>query len=503
MKHDEISIPAILDISGDLFIVIDTKGQILFHNAHTNHIGYFSRGPIKEGESLKNIVSQERVALVPLILEQVTDSGKPYKSEISYTHPEQGVIYISVTYSPVFDANKNVHQIYILIRDITPQKIFERKLSTQAKETSNLIEKANAMIFGVDTRGYITDWNEHCSKVTGYSKNEVYTQKFSELLLAPNEKASFEEVLQRLLGLQWIKNYEVNLLKKDSHSITTLFSGTPRTTITGDVIGAVFVGQDITELMHYRKSLEIKVEERTRELMEALKKERDVVELKNRFVSIASHEFRTPLSSIQAHSNFIKRYLKTATDTELYGKLEDLDKKIQHMTHLLDDVLTYGKSDAGKIQLITAPLSPTEFFIKITEEVKHSALQSHEIKTTFANLPDQIIGDEKLLRNIFINLLTNAIKFSPGRSFVELAARAENGTCTVVVRDTGLGIPHNELNKIFEPFLRGKTTSHIDGTGLGLSIVKKAVELLNGSITVQSVPGKGSDFTVTIPIQSK
>lgn len=500
MTHEELSIPAILDISGDLLIVVDTEGKILFHSA--NPIGSFLRNPLKKGEWLKNVVSHDRETLVPIIINQVIESGKPYKSEISYTHTEQGEIYISVTYFPVFDEFKKVTQIYILVRDITPQKIFERKLSTQAKETSSLIEKANAIIFGVDTRGYITDWNEHCAKVTGYSTHEVYTKKFSDLLLAPKEKPSFEEILQRLLGLQWIKNYEVSLLKKEGACITALFSGTPRTTITGDVIGAVFVGQDITELMQYRKSLEQKVEERTRELMEALKKERDVVELKNRFVAIASHEFRSPLSSMQAYSNFIRLHLKTATELEINEKLSELDTKIQYMMHLLDDVLTYGKSDAGKIQLITAPVSPSQFFLKIIEEVKNSTHNTHEIKTTFKNLPDQILADEKLLRNVFINLLTNAIKFSPGKLCIELEARVENNYWIVSVKDTGMGIPHHELNKIFEPFLRGKSTSHIDGTGLGLSIVKKAVELLNGTIHVQSVPGKGSDFTVTIPFQS-
>ena len=171
------------------------------------------------------------------------------------------------------------------------------------------------------------------------------------------------------------------------------------------------------------------------------------------------------------------------------------------MTYLLDDVLTYGKSEAGELRLIISKIILVDFVTKIVEEVGHGTKNTHLINTDLNQLPEIIMTDEKLLRNVFINLLTNSIKFSPGRNCVYLSLRGEGNELTLAVRDEGIGIPEDEADKIFEPFIRGKATGSIQGTGLGLSIVKKAVELLRGSIQAESRLGVGTTFTVKIPIE--
>jgi len=372
-------------------------------------------------------------------------------------------------------------------------------LVTQSANASNLIEKANAIIIGVDTRGYITDWNEHCFIVTGFEKEEVYGQKLVETLLASEDGPAFDVLMARLLNHELVKNYEIPVRTKSGRTVIFMLSSTPRTSATGETIGIVFVGQDVTELTDYRKSLEIKVEERTRELQRALKKEKEVVEMKSRFVSIASHEFRTPLSSIQFSADFIKKNNQKLSKEELSKRLENIEKQAHHMTSLLDDVLTYGKSEAGKIQLITSTIAVRDFINKIIEEVGHSSKNTHQIKVDFLRIPDQLTTDEKLLRNVLINLLTNAIKFSPGREAVHLAISGNNGQLLFSIHDDGIGIPEEEVDTIFEPFVRGKGVASIQGTGLGLSIVKRAVELLKGTIQATSQVGSGTTFIVTLP----
>ena len=134
-------------------------------------------------------------------------------------------------------------------------------------------------------------------------------------------------------------------------------SATPQLTTTGQAVGITFVGQDITELIEYRRSLEEKIEERTVELRLALQKEKELVEMKCRFVSIASHEFRTPLSSIQFAANFVKQYHHRIKNEKDIRKLDNIVEQVEHMTTLLDDVLTYGKNEAGKINLITSKIN--------------------------------------------------------------------------------------------------------------------------------------------------
>jgi signal transduction histidine kinase len=225
--------------------------------------------------------------------------------------------------------------------------------------------------------------------------------------------------------------------------------------------------------------------------------------MKNRFVSIASHEFRTPLSSIQHSADFIRKNHQQMGGDELDKRLDNIEKQAQHMACLLDDVLTYGKSEVGKIQLITSTFVLHDFINQIVEEVGQATKNTHLIQVDSIGTPDQITTDEKLLRTVFINLLTNAIKFSPGQEQVYLKVDGGDGQLQFSIQDDGLGIPEDEMDQVFEPFIRGKGVDAIQGTGLGLSIVKRAVDLLKGTIQVSSRTGTGTTFTVTIPQHQK
>jgi signal transduction histidine kinase len=222
--------------------------------------------------------------------------------------------------------------------------------------------------------------------------------------------------------------------------------------------------------------------------------------MKSRFVSIASHEFRTPLSSIDFAASFIKQNAATIGKKKLNEKVEVIEKHVSYMSHLLEDVLNYSKNEKGRIKLITTEICLNEFVKNAVEEVTCSCKHSHHICVS-TNKLGSVVTDEKLLRNILINLLTNAIKFSPTREEISLNVLDHDTFITLHIQDEGIGIPKDEIALIFEPFVRGKGADAIQGTGLGLSIVKKAVELLDGTIEVQSTPGKGSVFTVSIPRQ--
>jgi PAS domain S-box-containing protein len=491
---------SILSNIDEALIVMDSRGRILFFNEVALNLSKeILEKPLKEGDNMVQVVSRSQKEVVREIIRAIELKKQTERSFAEYPNRQGTTLYLEFHYVPVTDENSEILYIHLFIRDITPQKIFEMKLTTQAANISHLIDKANAIIIGVDTRGYITDWNEYCSKITGFEKDEVYAQKFTDILLTKEEKY-FDDLLAKVMLNESVSNYEIPVRTKFKKKAIFLLNGTHRTTPTHEVTGILFVGQDITELSDYRESLERKVQERTKELQQALRNEKEVVDMKSRFVSIASHEFRTPLSSIEYAVNAIRNPTRGLDEQELRDRLNSIDKQIKHMMALLDDILIYDKSQAGKIQLVVSDIHLGEFLKNVTEDVGHNTKGTHKILLEVDQLPEKIASDEKLFRNVLINLLTNAIKFSPGKPHVYLTVKREGKQLHLTVRDEGMGIPENELNKIFEAFVRGKNTTFIQGTGLGLSIVKKAVELLEGRIQVESKIEKGTTFTVTIPI---
>jgi signal transduction histidine kinase len=223
--------------------------------------------------------------------------------------------------------------------------------------------------------------------------------------------------------------------------------------------------------------------------------------MKNKFVSIASHEFRTPLSTISFAAESIRNYFHQLTAEEVQRKLIKIEDQASHMTNLLEDILTLGKSEAGKIKVKRVSLDLKDFIEALIEEVRATVKDQRQINFTFSCSSRKVNADDKLLRNVVNNLLTNALKFSAADTSVSIAVSDFKGNIQIKVTDEGIGIEESELTSIFESFHRGSNSSTIQGTGLGLSILKKAVELMDGAIEVKSTVNKGSTFTVQFPVK--
>jgi len=233
----------------------------------------------------------------------------------------------------------------------------------------------------------------------------------------------------------------------------------------------------------------------------ALKKEKELSELKSRFVSTASHEFRTPLSAINFAAGSIKKYWDKMEPIMIEKKLTKIEDQVMYMTGLLDDILIIGRAEAGKFRNKPLNINLGEFLYGIIEEVSISYKKRHEIVLIDGEglKTDDIFIDEKLARYIFINLLSNAIKFSTDADKVTVELSSEKDHTIISVTDFGIGISNAELKNIFNPFTRGENVALIQGTGLGLSIVKEAVNVMGGEIIVNSTLGNGTSFIVKIP----
>jgi len=250
------------------------------------------------------------------------------------------------------------------------------------------------------------------------------------------------------------------------------------------------------------KSANLELYSITTQLKAANEKILEHADMKNRFIAMASHEFRTPLAAIKLNSSFIKRYVHRVSKEEVVQKVEGIEQNIRHMTGLLEDVLTIGKTDSLKVEMTPTHLNVRDFVDRISYEVQFATGNgSHHVMISIDNdVPVEIYADEKFLRNILTNLLTNAIKYSPGRNSVYFLATTKGGSICFQIKDEGLGIREGELTKIFEPFYRVESTTDVQGTGLGLAIVKRAADIIGATIEVESEIGKGTIFSVRMPL---
>jgi PAS domain S-box-containing protein len=371
----------------------------------------------------------------------------------------------------------------------------------RAKELRHFIETANAPIFGINSRGLINEWNQTSEKITGFSKKEVLGEDLVQTYITEDYRESVKKVLDDALLGEETSNFEFPLFTKEGKRIMVLLNLSTGRNAAGDITGALGVGQDITELVSYRNELELKVNERTLKLNEALKKEIELNELKSKFVSTASHEFRTPLSAINFAAGSIKKYWSKMEPIMIEKKLSKIEDQVIYMTALLEDILIAGQLEAGEIRNKPLQLNLGNFIQEIIEEVYSSSEKSHEIELIDTeNLKSgDIFIDEKLGRNIFMNLIGNAVKFSPDAKKVTVELSSEKTNTIISITDLGIGISDLELKEIFLPFRRGENVDFIQGTGLGLSIVKDAIDIIGGEIIVNSSLVNGTTFVVKIP----
>ncbi len=248
-----------------------------------------------------------------------------------------------------------------------------------------------------------------------------------------------------------------------------------------------------------RKRTQEALEQAQAEIELALIQEKELNELKSRFISIVSHEYRTPLTVILSSTYLIEKFFEINNKDEFAKHLKNIQLSVKSMTKLLDDVLTIGKTEAGKINVVPSEINLVKYSKSVMEDIKLTDKHNH-LYEFFTNIQHiNIYTDLNLLNKILVNLLSNAIKYSGAGSLVRFEIIDKDTFIEFNVIDHGIGIPNQEREHLFESYHRFKNVGAISGTGLGLSIVKKFVDILKGTITVYSEEGKGSTFSLTLP----
>lgn len=270
--------------------------------------------------------------------------------------------------------------------------------------------------------------------------------------------------------------------------------------------GTLILSFDITQqkqleydLRTLNEELEQRVAQRTKELEDALNRERDLNEMKSAFVSMASHEFRTPLGTILTSTALAEQYHDPEQKEKRDKHFRRIKASVTNLTAILNDFLSLHKLESGKINYNPTLLEAQPYFEDLLEELRLICRDGQQVIHSITYHNPQIYVDGFVLRNIVFNLVSNAIKFSPDATNVEFNVASTPDQLEIMVTDQGIGIPEEDWEKLFGKFFRATNASSIHGTGLGLSIVRQYIDLAGGTISFDSQMQKGTTFRVVIP----
>ncbi len=379
--------------------------------------------------------------------------------------------------------------------DITPQISAYEQLKKSEENYRNLFENSLVAVFIADVVTQMPiDVNETAALLMGYTSKADLLENYSHNLHF-GDPADVEKLYHEIVETGYITNRELKLKKRDGTNFWAMAS----ITLNSDKTQAHCVITDITPQIHNQEILEARVKERTLELTESLNRELLMNELKSRFIATASHEFRTPLTTILFSTNLLETYISKNEPDKCTKHLNRIKSIINDLTQILTDFLSLEKLESGNVTTVTGPVDIKELSTATLEEVAHTFTNGTNIIYGHEG-NSMVIVDRNILHNILLNLLSNACKYSKPGAPINLATTNRAGNLVIKVADQGIGIPAADQPHIFTHFFRATNVNTIQGTGLGLNIVKKYVELLSGTIGFTSEESIGTTFTVEIPV---
>ncbi len=389
---------------------------------------------------------------------------------------------------------------YILTREIIediPGRNYQLEWTSSFSEALSLIKEERHDVYLVDYRLGARDGLELISKAV----NEGSTKPF--ILLTGQSDRETDEKAMHAGALDYLVKGTISpfdLERSIRYSIEHAKSLAEIQKLNTDLEKRVEertleLGDAIRKLEHTNRSLH----EAQREIRKALQKEKELHELKSRFVTIASHEFRTPLSTVLSSASLISKYKTSEDDDKRTKHVERIKSAVNNLTGILNDFLSISRIEEGKIYNLPSTFDLEAFAAEIVDEMQGQVKLGQQIHYT--HLGDEVIVnlDKQLLKNIFFNLLSNASKYSGEGQNIYVTTEIANGTIRITVRDEGIGIPEEDKTHLFSPFFRAQNVTNIQGTGLGLNIVKRYVDIMDGNLDYQSELGKGTTFTIVFP----
>ncbi|NNE32447.1 MAG: PAS domain S-box protein [Winogradskyella sp.] len=398
------------------------------------------------------------------------------------------------------EASLNPFRIYgnnyimALVIDITERKKLEQEKTHLAKI---VLESLNEVyVFDAKTLKFINA-NHGAQKNIGYSLDELNTM--TPLDIKPNyTEAQFRKELEKLED-NHIEKIDFETVHKRKSGSTYPVSVHLQRSQLGDKEVYVAIVIDITEQKNYTKKLEKTVEVRTEELKTALAAEKELNDLKTKFLSMVSHEFKTPLSGILTSTMLLSKYKLTEQQDKREKHIKTITDKVQYLNTILNDFLSVEKLEKGKINYKFSTFKLSKVLNEVIYNANMILKEGQQI-----NYPEHIDDisihqDEKIVELALSNIIYNAIKYSSENTSINIEISQNDDTTIFKVKDNGIGIPKNDQKNIFNRYFRAENAVLMQGTGIGLNIVKDHLENLNGKISFKSKENEGSTFVIELP----
>lgn len=363
-----------------------------------------------------------------------------------------------------------------------------------------LLDNAGAIIVSVDTQGIIQSFNPLAEKMLGYKAEEL-VGKHTPLIF--HDKALLEQRAAELSAESgspvpvnmdlFLSKARINMcndlewiyVRKDGSTFPVQLNISTVTDERGAVMGFVGIAFDISKI----KKIEA-------DLQRALETEKELSELKSRFISMASHEFRTPLSTVLSSAYLVEKYTAAEEQCKREKHLQRIVSSVGLLSDILNDFLSVGRIEEGKIQVKLTEFDLQKLVTGIIDDMQNNLKQDQTINYKHKG-NTQVLLDASMMKHILMNLISNAIKFSPENSAIEINTVCKKDAILLSVKDHGIGIPKEDQQHLMERFFRGTNAANIQGTGLGLHIVSKYAELLKGTLHCASELDRGTTFTLT------
>jgi len=397
--------------------------------------------------------------------------------------------------------------------------LYKKGMEENSRLLKAIIETAIDGIITIDNRGNIESLNPAALRLFGYTMSDVKGKNIKMLMPEPDKSGHDGYISRyqttgekRIIG----KGREVRGLRKDGTTFPFRLAVSEveyedRIIYTGFIHDLSKEKEAEERLREYAAELEELVEERTRSLKKtvralseakeevslSLEKEKELNQMKSRFVSMASHEFRTPLSSVELSSSLIEKYALPFDNKNITKHVGKIKNAVGNLTNILNDFLSLERLEAGKVESAYTKFNLVKLAEEVTEEMQLIAKQNQHIIYQHTGLESEVTLDQNLLKNCMFNLISNAIKYSGENTFIEFNTEINDTQCLVIVKDNGIGIPQPDQKHLFQPFFRANNTGHIPGTGLGLNIVLRYATLMEGMLHFESSVNKETTFTLS------
>lgn len=485
MQAEYLNPENILQNMGDAFVSLDRQWRYSFINDRALHLMGKPREELL-GSTLWEIFPDIKNTIFDFEFHKVMDSGESVRFETYYPSYK---MWLGVRVYP------HDHGISIFYTDITEKVKAHEIVEESEKWFRNVANNAPVMIWSSGVDGLCNYFNQTWLNFTGNSEEKEKGEGWLE--------GVFYEDLERVsktyrTSFGQRKNFrmEYRLKFRDGSYRWVSETGKPLYAPDKSFLGYVGTCADIHDQVMMYQELENRVRERTCELAIALEREKTLNNMKSRFVSMASHEFRTPLSAVRLSAGLIESYIKLNQPENMPKHLGRIKASIQLLTDILDDFLSLERLEQGEIKSESLIFDLREVIKDSIVEVEN-LLKSGQHILDFYKGNNSIYSDKKIIRNILLNLLSNAIKYS--EKDINLEIEVTDDIVSIVITDQGIGIPEEEQEALFSRYFRATNVGNIQGTGLGLSIVRRYVEILKGTINFTSKKDKGTRFILQFP----